>query len=70
MHSDYYTLFIRSFNSIFLFNEFSWRDHKLYEDLSTDFCNTGHAQITLIFFGHQGYLSLLFHFDTVTGVTL
>ena len=43
MHSGHYTLFLRSFNSIFLFNEFSWRDHKLYKDHSTDFCNTGHA---------------------------
>ena len=43
MHSGYYTLFIRSLNSIFLFNEFSWRDHKLYKDLSMDFCITGHA---------------------------
>ena len=35
MHSGYYTLFIRSFNCIFLFNEFSWRDQKLYKELST-----------------------------------
>ena len=31
------------FQQYFLFNEFSWHDHKLYKDLSTDFCNTGHA---------------------------
>ena len=69
MHSGYYTLFIRSFNSIFLFNEFSWRDHKLYKDLSTDLQYRSCINKTYLF-STSGVLSLLFHFDTVTDVTL
>ena len=69
VHTHIHKVFQQKFY-IFVFNEFSWCNHKLSKDLSTDFCITGHS-----FFYHQGHnrisiLGLVLHFDTVTDMTL